>query len=312
MNMMVEDALISIIMPCYNARQHLPSSVASVLGQSLSSFELIVIDDGSSDDTLAWLREQTDGRIRVLSQSNGGVSAARNAGLKLAKGRFIAFLDSDDRWAPNFLERMVEAFREEPGIGLAYCGWQNVGKPGKRGEPFIPRNYEAADKKQTLLAGNRWPIHACLTLRELVAVAGGFDSRFAVGEDFLLWLEIACFHRIRLVPEVLAFYIHHDGVQATRDRVRAARQIRDVQGAFLQRHPEVVDELGIQRVRELTDGGVLARAYEAYWRRDLVTSQPIFRMALKGGGWKAKDLVYLLPALLPAGLYQLLIRSRDK
>lgn len=308
---MTNPARISIIMPCFNASLHLPRSFDSVLGQTYSHLELIAVDDGSRDGTLAWLQAQTDPRVRVISQPNRGVSAARNAGLAEAKGHFIAFLDADDTWALNFLERMVGAFEADPSIGLAYCGWLNVGLPGGRGAPFVPPDYEVPDKKAMLITNNRWPIHACLTKRALVSAAGGFDPRFAVGEDFLLWLEIGCFQRIRRVPEVLAYYFHHDGVQATRDRVRAARQLRDVQEAFLQRHPEVFAELGRTRVRELTDGTLLSRAYDAYWRRDLTTAQPIFRMALHAGGWKLRDLRYLLPSLLPGTLYRRLITLSD-
>jgi hypothetical protein len=126
-----------------------------------------------------------------------------------------------------------------------------------------------------------------------------------------LWLEIASFHKIKLVPKVLAYYVHHGGVQATRDRVRAARQLRDVQETFLRRHPIIIGELGRTRIRELTDGKFLERAYDAYWRRDLVTAQPIFRMALRGGGWSIRDLRYLLPSLLPSLFYQKLVTMAD-
>lgn len=299
-------------MPCYNARQHIPASVASVLGQTETRMELITVDDGSSDDTAAWLKAQSDPRIKVIQQSNHGVSEARNAGLAQARGHFVAFLDADDLWEPIFLERMLSAHIMDPGIGLVYCGWQNVGLPGKRGAPFVPPDYETPDKKATLLASNRWPIHACMTKRALVTAAGGFDSRFAVGEDFLLWLEIACFQRIRRVPEVLAYYVHHNGIQATRDRVRASRQLLDVQRTFLKRHPEIATELGRERIRKLTDGMLLARGYEAYWRRDLDTAQSIFRMALKGGGWGTGDLRHLLLALLPPRIYRHLVSLADK
>ena len=94
---------VSIVMPCYNARAHLPRSVGSVLAQSFSDWELITVDDGSVDDTLAWLQAQHDPRIRVFSQTNRGVSAARNAGLERAHGDCVAFLDADDTWEPVFL-----------------------------------------------------------------------------------------------------------------------------------------------------------------------------------------------------------------
>ena len=159
---------ISIVMPCYNAAAHLPASIGSVLAQTCGDWELIAVDDGSTDATLDWLRSQTDPRIRVHAQSNRGVSAARNAGLARARGRYVAFLDADDTWAADYLDRMLAALQGSPGAVLAYCGWQNLGLPDGRGAPFVPPDYENADKAETLFAGCRWPIHAALVKREAV------------------------------------------------------------------------------------------------------------------------------------------------
>lgn len=96
-------------MPCHNAEQYLSTSVGSILAQTFTDWELIAVDDGSRDETLRWLRSQTDPRIRVHTQANQGVSAARNAGLTLARGRYVAFLDADDTWSSCFLEDMTTA-----------------------------------------------------------------------------------------------------------------------------------------------------------------------------------------------------------
>ena len=93
--------------------------------------------------------------------------------------------------------------------------------------------------------------------------------------------------------------------------MRAARQLRDVQTAFLDRHPEIIDELGRKRVRESPTAVLLGRAYDAYWRRDLDTAQPIFRMALKGGGWRLRDLRHILPAMLPRPMFKKLVTFAD-
>src|SRR5512139_2260386 len=204
---------VSVIMPCYNAVPHLPASVGSVLAQTFTDWELIAIDDGSCDGTLAWLRAQADTRIRPLTQGNRGVSAARNAGLTAARGAYVSFLDADDTWAPAFLEKMLAALRSRPDAVLAYCGWQNLGLPGGRGEPFVPPDYENAAKAETLFAGCRWPIHAALVKREAVLAAKGFDSALKNAEDYALWLRVAMSAPIVRVGEVLAFYHFHDGTQ---------------------------------------------------------------------------------------------------
>ena len=196
--------IVSIIMPCHDAEAHLPASVGSVQAQSHSDWELIAVDDGSHDDTLTWLRQQVDSRIQVLSQSNQGVSAARNAGLSKARGAYIAFLDSDDTWDAGFLRAMVNAVQAKPDAVLAYCGWQNVGLPGGRGQPFVPPDYENDTKAETLFAGCRWPIHDVLVKREAVLGAAGFDTALKNAEDYAPWCRVAIQPSIGRVPVVLS------------------------------------------------------------------------------------------------------------
>jgi len=127
---------------------------------------------------------------------------------------------------------------------LAYCGWQNVGMAGARGNPFIPPDYETPDKMAALLEGCRWPIHACLADARAIHEAGGFDPRLVVAEDYLLWLEVATRGPIVRVAEVLAQYQHHGGVQATKHHARAVLDTLRAKQIFLTHHPEVAAAVG--------------------------------------------------------------------
>lgn len=304
---------VSVVMPCFNAERHLSASVGSLLAQSLPDWELIAVDDGSRDGTLAWLRGVSDPRIRVHAQSNQGVSAARNAGLALARGDLVAFLDADDTWAADFLARMTIALEANPHAVLAYCGWQNLGLPGGRGQPFVPPDYERPDKQEQLFAGCRWPVHAALTRRDAVVAAGGFDRSLTNAEDYALWLKLATARPIVRVPEVLAFYHFHDGVQASSDRARAALQLLRAQERYLEAHPAFLATLGRDRSRELLFGNLLRTGYDAYWKRDLTAARAIFRRAMRAGFGTRRDWIYLLPALLPIGVHRALLNalSRD-
>src|SRR5574338_422820 len=182
--------VVSIVMPCYNAARHLATSIGSVQAQTLTDWELIAVDDGSTDDTLDRLQTLAAPRIVVHAQPNRGVSAARNAGLQLARGEYVAFLDADDTWTPDFLASMVAALAARPDAVLAYCGWQNLGLEGGRGAPFVPPDYETPDKAATLFAGCRWPIHAAMTRRAALLAAGGFSPTLKNAEDFHLWLKV--------------------------------------------------------------------------------------------------------------------------
>lgn len=303
---------VSVIMPCYNSAAHVARSIRSVLMQTYADFELIVVDNSSSDGSADIVAEHGDVRIRLLLEGTQGVSYARNRGLAEARGEFVAFLDSDDTWEPAFLQNMCTALEGDSAPALAYCGWQNLGLTGGRGEPFVPPDYETNDKLEKLIASCRWPIHAALTRRRFVEAAGGFDVRFVVGEDFLLWMEIACFNPIRRVPEVLAYYHHHGGDQATKNRARAALETRRVQTAFLDRHPEIKAQLGQSRVRALTHGNLLREGYSAYWQRDLDTARTLFREVMKAGYGGLRDWRYMLPAWLPSSLHASLIHALEK
>ncbi|MHB8759617.1 MAG: glycosyltransferase family 2 protein, partial [Thiobacillus sp.] len=230
---MAANPVVSIVMPCYDAAAHLPASVSSVLAQTFTDWELVAVDDGSRDGTLAWLKAQRDPRLRVLSQPNRGVSAARNAGLAAARGRYVAFLDADDTWARDFLEAMIAAMRARPDAVLAYCGWQNVGRADKASAPFLPPDYEDSDKAENLFAGCRWPIHAALVRREAVTAANGFDPALRNAEDYALWLHVGLSGPIVRVPRVLAFYHFHGEGQASDNPVRAALHHLDAQRAYL-------------------------------------------------------------------------------
>lgn len=299
---------ISIIMPCFNVSAHISESVGSALGQTFYNIELIIVNDGSTDKTLQILHRISDPRLKIISQQNRGVSAARNRGLAEATGDYIAFLDSDDAWSPDCLKKLYNALQSEPEAVLAYCGWQNVGLPGGRGEPYVPPDYESHQKLESLLRTCPWPIHAALTRRSAIEAAGGFDEHFSNAEDYGLWLRITLFNRIVRVPEVLAFYHFHEGHQASKNRAQAARNHWLIQQEFLQKHSEIVAQVGLRRIRQLTLGELLKRGYVCYWERDLEAARRIFRMVMKKGFGTLKDWKYMLPALLPLTLHRVLIR----
>lgn len=305
---------VSIIMPCYNAAAHLARSVGSVQAQTFGDWELVAIDDGSADDTAARLAAMAAGdpRIRVYTQANGGVSRARNRGLGEARGRCIAFLDADDDWSPYFLARMTAALQAQPDAVLAYCGWQNIGLSGGRGQPFVPPDYETAGKRETLFAGCRWPIHATLTRREAVTAAGGFDTALKNAEDYAMWLRIAGRAPITRVAEVLAFYHFHSDTQASSAHARAALDFADAQLDYLADHPDFPATLGTDRVRQMVFGTLLTRGNECFWKRNLKDARLIFRRVMAARYGRATDWLRMLPALLPERAYCRLIGTLDR
>lgn len=302
--------LVSVVMPCFNCRAFVKEAVDSVLAQTLSDFELIVVDDGSTDGS-ANVLARLERPVRVITQSNQGLPAARNAGIEASKGRYIAFLDSDDYWAPHFLERMTDVL-ERSDAELAYCGWQNIGVTGGRGEPFVPPDYEARpDKDELLFQNSRWPVHAALLRVDSVRRVGGFDRRWKSCEDFALWLELAVGRPIISVPEVLAYYRHHGQGQMTANTYVVADNLWRIQKDFLRRNPAFRFRLGRRKIRHLIYGEQLRRAYVCYWARDLDCARKLFRRVMRGGFGRAADWPYLTLSLLPRALQAWLLRRRD-
>ncbi|PWG61706.1 glycosyltransferase [Spiribacter halobius] len=303
---------VSVITPCFNAVERIGASVRSVMEQSYHDWELIVVDDGSVDGSADAVRRLDCSRLRLIEQENAGPSAARNHGLLEACGRYIAFLDADDTWHEDFLATMVAALDRNHEAVLAYCGWQNLGVVGGRGEPFVPPEYESPSKAEVLLGGCRWPIHAALTRAECIDRAGGFDETLRASVDYDLWLRVATQGPIVRVPKVLAYYYHHGGDQVTKNRLRVAMSHWTAQRKFIEAHPEVAEQIGPGRVRELLVGELLLRGYRSYWARDLDSARALFRAVMRHGYGRPRDWVYMIPSLLPRRMHGALLNLRDR
>lgn len=125
---------VSVVLPAYNSMGVIGETMASILASSWSDFELVVVDDGSTDGTLDWLQAIVDPRVRILSQVNRGIGAARNRGIQAARGEFVAFIDHDDVWSVDYLETQMSFLASHPEIGAALSQWiySDTGEPGVR------------------------------------------------------------------------------------------------------------------------------------------------------------------------------------
>ncbi len=306
--------LISVIMPCYNSASYVEEAISSVLQQSYPHTEIIVVDDGSGDaspDIVKHLADTHPGRISLQHQNHKGPYPARNLGLRHARGNCVAFLDADDWWQENCLEKLLAALQEAE-ADLAYCGWQNVGEQAHNPEPYIPPAYEKQDPVVGFLRSCPWPIHAALVRRTVLDAVQGFSERCFSSMDYDIWLRILGHTRnIVRVPEVLAYYRWHGSGQISATKWRQVLDAVRVRRDFVSHFPNMVSHLPRDRLYELVDGQLLKEAYRAYWRRDLGNAQKLFRVAFSQRAWKAKDLKYILPALLPGRAFQGLVGVAD-
>ena len=202
--------LVSVVIPAYNAGPYIAQAVESVLSQTYPHIECIVVDDGSTDDTRQRLTPYMD-RIRYIWQENQERSAARNRGIEIAVGEYVAFLDADDWWHPAKVEKQVSALEMNPSVGLTYTWMQCVSASGKpldiisdqeigllRKEDVFPKLFLG---KHLTGAGS-----TILVRRECVERVGGFDTKLAGPEDWEFPLRVALEYDLWCVPEPLAYY----------------------------------------------------------------------------------------------------------
>jgi glycosyltransferase involved in cell wall biosynthesis len=222
---------VSVVMPVYNAGGWLAHSIGSVRAQTYPDWELLAVDDGSTDDSLARLRAlaAADPRIRPIAMpANGGVAAARNAGIEAARGRWIAFLDSDDAWAPDKLRRQVDDMRARD-LSVSYAAYQRVDERGKPLSRVCPP--DMVDHA------------AMLRSNHIGNLTGMYDRRLGearfrrIGhEDYVFWLDLVrrAGHAARVPGDApLAFYTVRNG-SVSANKLRAAgwqwRIYREVEG----------------------------------------------------------------------------------
>jgi glycosyltransferase involved in cell wall biosynthesis len=196
----MSEPLISVIMPCYNHARFLPEAVASLQAQVYPNWECIIVNDGSSDNTaqVGATLAADDSRVRLISQNNRGLSAARNRGLDEARGQLVHFLDADDYILPEMYEKMVKIFQTRSDVSVVYSGYQFVtaSRDLLSSIPVLP---EPADVFHDLLEGNLWPCHAIMVRKAAVDSVGFFDEALNACADWDLWLRIASTER-KFVP----------------------------------------------------------------------------------------------------------------
>jgi glycosyltransferase involved in cell wall biosynthesis len=272
----------TVVMPAYNTAETIGDAVRSVLGQTRSDFELIVVDDGSTDDTAGVVQAFTqDPRVRMLAQENAGAAAARNAGLGQASGRFVSFIDSDDRWLPSYLELMLAALEQTPDAGFAYTdAWTVDPRTGRVGAATAmqwqrPPPVPPATAQELLLELlERNFIYTAVTApRTVFERVGQFDPSLKAAIDYEMWLRMAAHGYVAVRPPgLLAVYSRDRAGSISANRtvvVRSLVGIYDRFGADSAMSPQVRQVAGRRAGTVRAELAALegAGGLDSVWRR---------------------------------------------
>ena len=235
---------VSVIVPAYNVSHYLETTLLSLERQSYDRFEVLIVDDGSTDDTakIATVFCQRDSRFRLLQKPNGGLSSARNYGINHAVGKYIALLDGDDVYHPDKLNTHVEVLENSEEIGVAYSASRAIRNDGKETWMILNGKPVQSDPLIALLCKNFIGHGSNAVFRRcLIDTVGGFDETLSSCEDVDFWLRIAATKRWQFyrLPQILCYYrVRPSGLSFKIAQMHHNQQ-RVIEGAY-QRSPEMI------------------------------------------------------------------------
>lgn len=206
---------VSIIIPVYNGERYLAETLQSVAAQTEEDWEVIAVNDGSNDGSLAILEEAVrndPGRVRVITISNGGVSRARNHGVREARGEYIAFLDQDDLWLPEKLHLQLDQFRSDRSLGISYTNESIINSQGI----LVKERALSLDGRKNrgwvfryLIFNNFIPVSSIMIKKDVFDTIGGFDTRYALAEDYDFLLKAVRIVPVDFIDKPLVLYREH-------------------------------------------------------------------------------------------------------
>lgn len=300
-------AKVSAIIPVWNAETTIVEAIDSVLGQSFRDFELIVVDDGSTDRTPAILATYRD-RIKVLRSANSGPATARNAGVAIASGEYLAFIDADDRWRPEMLARTAAILDADAGCAMAYCNLAMIDSKGESlGASLIRGDAAHAPSMEEVLA-RMWPImpSGALIRRSAFERCGCFREEFrhAGYEDAFLWLTLREQGHFQYIDEPLAewrFSLFPERIKA-KPRGNDGQTFKRLVRERFKIDPEKLFGARIRASRSILGYVGLT----ALRRGDRIAARRAFLSALEIDPYRLKNRLRLMKTYLPLSLARML------
>ena len=238
------DRSVSAVVPAYNAVRTLPATIASIRTQSVEPLEIIVVDDGSKDDTAELARSLG---ARVVTQANAGHAAARNTGIGAAEGRWVAFLDADDLWLPDKLERQLDEIALNPGMRALQTGAARIDDELRL--LWLEPCTRSTDQLWDTLYFRNMPglMSTIMVERELLEELGGFDSSLVILQDWDIAIRLAQRGQMHSLPDVLSAYRYFDTSQSANVEIHVEPGLRVLEKAFSD--PQLPAEIRARRRR---------------------------------------------------------------
>lgn len=304
--------MISVVIPLYNKAHQIANTLYSVLKQTFRNFEIVVVDDGSTDNSVQEVEKVNDIRIRIVHQKNAGVSAARNKGIEEAKYDLIAFLDADDKWKAEYLETQYYLFQKYSQCSVYACGYEFSDSNGNVSGTII-RKLPFQEKDGVLT--NYFEVASCshppiwtsavMVKKDAIQAVGGFPVGIKSGEDLLTWARLAVLYKIAYSKHSLAVFIF-DPLIFTQDQK--------------ERRPEQKDKVAIELKKiYLCHKNIKGlKSYISLWHKmrthifiDKHCRIKALKECLKSISWSInkKNIAFLLLLLLPFSFFKYIMNK---
>lgn len=245
-NLSMSDPLVSIIMPVYNGERYISEAIESVLSQTYQNLELIIVNDGSTDNSKTAIESYLqDPRIRYFEQPNAGVAAARNTAIKKSQGKLIGFLDQDDYWHPEKIETQIQYFKKYQDISLVYSDYiifSELENSKHRLSDLASFDLGQSDL-HSIFIRNRIGVLTVLVKKQCIIDSGLLDTALKGTDDYELWLRLALDYKFQYIPLPLATYRWH-GNNVSRDDLNMMIEETKAICSLLSKRPDAYDSLG--------------------------------------------------------------------
>lgn len=251
--------MISIVIPLYNKEKQIANTIQTVLSQTFQNFEIVIVNDGSTDNSVEEVEKIKDSRIRIINQQNAGVSVARNRGIEEAKYDLIAFLDADDEWKPEYLETQYNLFLKYPDCEVFVTKYEFADEKGNIKQavikriPFLTEDGVLNNYFEVINYSNPPITSITIMVRKSAIVEiGGFLVGATLGEDLITWAKLAVKYRIAFSKKNVAIY-----------NFRSSKQL-----VIPRRAPDKIDLVGIEfkKLLDISDD-IFLRKYVALWHK---------------------------------------------
>jgi len=274
------EQLVSIILPVYNGEKFIERAIRSVLAQTYKYWELIVIDDGSIDKTSEIVKRYLNEKVKYLYQKNSGVSIARNKGIKISNGDYIAFLDCDDVWKPEKLQVQLSKFMENYNVGLIYTDVFIVTERGKILGKFSQFNYPYSNKvTKKLFLQNFICTSSVIINKEILKKTGLFDPDIKIGEDYDLFFRLSLYTNFYYVDNPLLYYqISEKGL--SRNKIKMWEENIKILDKWLKKYPELTKILGTKTIKEKKSNLFILLGKEYFENGKFTQAQKTFYKAI--------------------------------